>query len=322
MKLPVNMAPSRAPRILSFFLFLPFVPSTVTALDIVHLQKSPPVPCRILHIGPERVEVEIVREFRGATATAKKAVRRDAVKYFDFEPEPGEEDLLDAPGPDDADALRALWATKRERIGYPNSNAGDVGLTYANALLQQDDDSSSRRALVLFKEIEKDDWNPSNRARARQGRLRAMIRLGQAEAAVQEALELAGKSEDPRVLIEAKLVLAQAEARKLAKIVEENPRWDEDDEVRPERDRLFNAALDLYLFPYLFYGSETEASARGLWGASRIHQAAGDAKNARSCAEDIVFLYPDTAAARQAGAFLKATEKKNPGPTPNRPPAP
>jgi hypothetical protein len=60
----------------------------------------------------------------------------------------------------------------------------------------------------------------------------------------------------------------------------------------------------LYLYPCLFAGSESEAAARGLWGATGIYILAGESQKALECARDITFLYPHTKFAASAAGFI------------------
>jgi hypothetical protein len=74
--------------------------------------------------------------------------------------------------------------------------------------------------------------------------------------------------------------------------------------VKPEHDRLYNEALDLYLHPYLFLGSETEAASRGLWGAVQIYRFGGADTDAVESARDLALLYPGTRYAAMAKDYL------------------
>ncbi len=86
----------------------------------------------------------------------------------------------------------------------------------------------------------------------------------------------------------------------------DNPRWQEDPFATPERNRLYDEALALYLYPALFFGSEINAAARGLWGAVEIYQFAGDLKQALEASRDLVSIYPETVYASQAQALIDA----------------
>jgi len=140
--------------------------------------------------------------------------------------------------------------------------------------------------------------------KAKEGRLRAMVATGRAGEAVREAEEIASATEDPAVLIEAKHILAEAAGASLKKLLEDNPRWEEDLNVIPERNRLYHEAVDLFLYPALFEGSQADAAARGLWGAVGIYQLAGESANALECARDITILYTGTKYAAPAKDFI------------------
>lgn len=139
---------------------------------------------------------------------------------------------------------------------------------------------------------------------AKEGRLRALVATGRAGEAVREAEQIASMTEDPAVLIEAKYILAEAAGTSLKKLLEDNPRWEEDLNVIPERNRLYHEAVDLFLYPSLFEGSQAEAAARGLWGAVGIYQLTGEAANALECARDITILYPGTKYAAPAKELI------------------
>ena len=213
-------------------------------------------------------------------------------------------------GPDQVTAIGGLWLLAEPWLALPKSPAGRIGRVYGDLLLRSGSPDNARRALEVFTTIEGGAWSDDDVALARQGRLRAMVATGRAGEAVAEAMELAKISEDPAVLVEAKYILAEAADKDLRKLVEDNPRWEQDHLVIPERHRLYHEALDLYLFPYLFHGSETEPAARGLWGATGIHQFVGETAHAVECARDIVAIYPDTPYAVQARQFLERLPKE------------
>lgn len=202
--------------------------------------------------------------------------------------------------------METLWKTHGPWLPIAKSPAGRIGLVYGDLLLRSGDPANARKALALFQKIEKETWNQDNLMLAKQGRLRAMVATGQAKDAVQEAKELAKISEDPAVLIEANYILAEAADNGLRRLVEENPRWEEDVFVIPERHRLYNEALDLYLNPALFFGSDGEPAARGLWGAAGVYQFTGETARAAELSRDLVTLYPDTKFATLARQFLDA----------------
>lgn len=256
----------------------------------------------IAGIDANSFKVEVTLAAGGAKATV--GVPRAQVSRVEFAPNPARDRLLASPIAANAAALGLEWRRWQPFLGVPRSPAAAVGNACAAALLTSGDPKQSERALELFKAIEQNAWNGADKAAAKQGRLRALVATGHAADAVAEATALAKDSEDPSVLIEAKFILAEATQAKLRKLVEDNPRWTEDPIVRPERDRLYNEALDLYLHPYLFLGSETDAASRGLWGAVQIYRFGGDNENAIESARDLTTLYTGTRYAALARNYL------------------
>jgi len=256
---------------------------------------------RIAGIDANSLKVQMTLS-NGAVATI--GVPRTQVSRVEFAPNAALQRLLAAPIATNAAALGTEWAKWKSFLAMPKSPAGAVGIAYASALLATGDAKLAPQALEIFKFIEQGAWSEADEDAAKQGRLRALVATGHAADAVAEAETLARESEDPTVLIEAKFILAEAAQQKLRKLVEDNPRWNEDPIVRPEHDRLTNEALDLYLHPYLFLGSETEAASRGLWGAVQIYQFTGDKPNAIESARDLVALYAGTPYAKLAREYL------------------
>jgi tetratricopeptide (TPR) repeat protein len=269
--------------------------SAAIAEDVVHIKDHDPVEGEIQFINEEKVTLKTTIELApGQFGSRTVDIAAKFIDFIEFEPLPGETEILADPAAADLSALEALWDAKRVHLGRPRSNAGQVAMAYAERLLEVDSEIQRQTAHEIFEKVEKNDWNRENEQLAKQGRLRALIALGQIEEAIGEAEKMAEESEDPRALIEAKFVLGIAEFNQLKALEEEHPKWMEDDEVRPKRNEHYNNALDRFLFSYLFYGSEETASARGLWMAAEVYSLAKDTRNAQRCAEDIVRLYPNT----------------------------
>jgi len=235
---------------------------------------------------------------------ATVSVQRGDVSSIDFAQDPARDRILARPAPSDLLQLAEYWKSLQPFLAVPKSPAGPVGRTYAGLLLASGVPGNAETALGIFSQIERDTWDEADRTAAREGRLRTMIATGRANEAVEEAKKIAGLSEDPAVLIEAKFILASAAHGQLKKLEEDNPRWDQDIYIRPERARLYNEALDLYLYPALFFGSEIEPAARGLSGALEVYRFGGDTANAVETARDLVTLYPATSYAKAAGEYL------------------
>ena len=231
-------------------------------------------------------------------------VPRASVRQIDFAPDEARDAFLAKATPAQAAQVGALWTRAEPFVGVPRSPAARIGLRYAALLIDSTEAKNAATALALLSRLEREAWSEEDRAAAKQGRLRAMVASGKAAEAVAEATELAKSSTDPLVQIEAKFILARAADAQLRKLVDENPRWEEDDRVRPERHRLFHEAVDLYLYPYLFHGARNEAVARGLGQLSELYRFTGDDQLALETARDLVTLYSETSPAKSASAFI------------------
>lgn len=236
---------------------------------------------------------------------ATVTIPRDGVDYIVFAPDLQRDEELKIATKEDLAKVAGLWEQAEPWLGVARSSAARIGLVYGDLLLRTGKVGQARKALVIFQKIEAEAWSPNDDIRAQQGRLRAMVATGRAGEAVKEAMELAKISEDPSVLIEAKFVLAAAAERQLRQLVEDNPRWTEDVFVIPERNRLYNEALDLYLYPSLFAGAESVAAARGLWGAVGIYQFTGELPAAVELSRDLITIHPETNYSGLARKYLE-----------------
>jgi hypothetical protein len=235
---------------------------------------------------------------------ATVTIARSDIDFIEFAPDESRDRKVREATVAQLPEVEALWKRYEPWLSMRKSPAGAIGLAYGNLLLRSDQPANAAKALALFRQIERQTWNDDDLMGAKQGRLRAMVATGHAKDAVQEAAELAKLSEDPAVLVQAKYILAEAADHALRKLTEENPRWEEDIFIIPERNRLYNDALDLYLHPSLFFGSETEAASRGLWGACGVYRFTGETAQAAEVARDLVAIYPGTPYAALARKFL------------------
>jgi hypothetical protein len=272
-----------------------------SGLDVLHLKQGDPIPCEILDLSDKNVRIKVTIKVSGGEAFSTKIVPMGQVAFIDFGAQPGEAFLLESGVLEDLEEIEALWDLKRSNLHRPNSNAGEVGLKLAGILL---DSRDLEEAKALYAAVEKRDWDEKRRARARRGRLRTLLAMGEVEAAVKEALTMAEEGGSAEILMDAKFVLASADFDELKKLVEENPKWEEDDVVRPERNRLFNDIIDQYLHPYLFHGADEAAASRGLWGAIEVYRWAGESEAALARAQDLLALYPLSEVAPKAAVLV------------------
>jgi hypothetical protein len=292
------------------------------ALDTLFLLRGDTIAARVVGIEDASIRIQKPLPARpGVPQPVFAVVRipRAEVDRIEFAPQETRDRQVREATTGQLPEIEALWRQHEPWLAIPRSPAGSIGLAYGGLLLRTKDPARAATALALFRQIESKTWNDDERMQAKQGRLSAMVATGQAAEAVREAAELAKLSEDPAVLVEAKFILAKAADTRLRALIEANPRWQEDVFVIPERNRLYHEALDLYLHPYLFFGSESEAASRGLWGACGVYQFTGESDRAAALAQDLVTLYPETPSALQAQKFLDALPKETRKPDP--PPA-
>ena len=259
---------------------------------------------RVVSVDSGQIRLDVPLAAGGPGAKMSVSVPRVQIERIEFAANESREQLLSDPDLGDIHEIGVLWKAWESVLDLPKSPAARIGNIYAGLLLQANDPARAQMALELFTRIEQQSWDEGSKILAAQGRLRAMVATGNAAGAVAEAEQLAIDSENSEVLIEAKFILAEAAKSGLVKLQEDNPRWYEDINVRPERERLYHESLELYLYPYLFFGSETEIASRGLWGAINVYQLAQDVPAAIEASRDLVKLYPQTTFAKQAGEYL------------------
>jgi hypothetical protein len=237
-------------------------------------------------------------------AMATVGIPRADIDAIEFKADPTREERLRSATPDRIPEIEADWKRLQPWLDFPRSQAGAIGCKLGELMLLTKDPAKSASALELFTLIEKQSWSDQDKARAKQGRLRAMVATGCATEAIDQAKQLAAESEDPEILIEANYIMAQSADKDLKTFLEENPRWEQDSTVIDRRHELYNRVLELYLYPALFYGSDNERAARGLWGAVGVYRASNQLPLAIETSRDIDILYPSTTEAKLAQDFL------------------
>jgi hypothetical protein len=255
---------------------------------------------------------EAVRIRRGGGE--QRDVRLADLDYVEFGELAGEEEAKrKAVAVRSATPLIVYWVKRQVWLGRPRSPAGELGLLYAGLLLADATPDRMERAGKVYEQIEAGDWSAERRGRAKAGRLRLLIRQGKVEEARPEAERLLKESEDPRVVIELRQVLADAAAEQLRVLVAAHPRWEEEEGIRVERGRWFHEALSGYLHAHVFHGAEEDLAARGLWAAVQLYAGAGEREAARACAGDLVKLYAGVAEAGAAERWLEEEREKEGG---------
>ncbi len=257
---------------------------------------------RILSVDQRGVRMEVV--VIEGRPPGQVTIPKSDIDRIEFAPDPQEQALFERLGDAPLAELEAFWLRKAPTLAIEGSRAGEIGLAIGERLLTTGQSADRTRALSLFNLIENSDWQPERQSRGKGGRLKAMVLLDRADEALAEAKEMVSLTDDPRLLLESNFILGEAAFATLQKLVEENPRWQEDLFVRPEYARLFNDALDHYLFAPLFHGSDEAAATRGLWAAIQVLRFDRQEANAQHLAQDIVTLYPQNPLAGQARLLI------------------
>ena len=278
--------------------------------DALHFEDGrEPVKCRVEALGDDFLVARVVREKNGKQTLSKTVVKLTELAFVDFERSRLDVQLQEQASDVDYEKLRLIWKEKSKWLDVKRSNAGAYGIAVAERLLASGEPSKQKVALATFEEIEDRDWNESRRLRAQQGRLKSLLALGHPEEALAEATAIAESAEQPEILVETKLVMAMASRRRLEDLLEDNPKWRDDDEVRDQVRRALDDTIDQFLFPSLFHGSLEHASARGLWNVIEIFGLADDEPLASQCAMDLLALYPDSDDAGRARRYLETMDR-------------
>jgi len=295
-------------RLLLSALFLQFAPlgaqqpATPTS-DTLVLNTGASVACRVISTDEASVKIEYM------SPTDRKMQTRDVpwedILRIDFAMDESFRTMLKATTTASLPQMLERWKTMEKLLPRRNHPAGELGLAIIRLALAQQDAGLKQTALALCGKVELDDWDTSRRDQARWLRVQLLDSLGLSADALAEARIIArDEAIQPTLAMQAHLYIATTEFAELKKLEEDNPLWLEDELVRPDRDRLFHNVLDHYLMPSLFHGALEDTATRGLWGAVQLFAFDHDLTSAAHRARDLIKLYPQSAAAKQANAFL------------------
>lgn len=286
------------------------VPVSSHAVDVLRMKSGKLVRGKIEMITHKVVSFRVSVDLgRGKRGEVKRSIALKSIDVISFGPLENELRLLKLRSKADPALMRKLWDQKVPYLGQPESNAGEVGLLLAELLLKTDSTYHWSDAMALYGLIERKSWKEEDRQAAQIARIRGLMVQGKLEAAMKAADRLIGKNEDEGLLIEAHFLLGEIGFRNLKALQEKHPKWQDDDEVSPERYRIYHDALDHFLHTHLFYGTRDELAVRGLMAAVEVYRFAGKTNRVRECLEDVRQIYPDTSLANQATEQLKAKNK-------------
>lgn len=275
----------------------------VCGQDIVHIKQGGALRGKILELN--KVQLRIRIPLAGGAGSSTRLLQMEQVRMIDFGPAKGELQLIAAGQKAPREQLANLWNSQRGYLGLPNSNAGGIGLQLAGIFLATSERIDHVKARNLYGIIEKQDWELKRRALAKRGRLNALIKLGIAEEVIAEARIIAAEDNDPGLLLDARHVIALAEFDGFSKLIADNPKWIDDDTIRGEIEDRYNKLIDHFLEPFLFYGTESVAAARGLWYAAKTYELIGQEERVVECLTDIKKLYPQVSSEYPLAAMIK-----------------
>lgn len=259
----------------------------------------------------------IVRALPGGLEMRRGAVKRvlpyDQIGSIKFGLTMGERQLIAEAKAETIPALRVFWEARHPTIKLAGSNAGDFGLALARALRET---KAYAKAQAIAKEIAYGDHDPARRARALAEtetlafiQVMATAKPKEVEKRAWAITEMAEETNADLMLLVTGFLMKK-EFTALKQVEADNPRWMEDDEVKPIRERHYHRALDLALYPSLFHPRRRAESADGLWQAAQIYLHTHDSARVVAVLEDLLNLYADshhTAKAKELLIPLKAS---------------
>ncbi len=266
--------------------------------------RGAPVAVRIIQATPQALVVEKTLP-AGLTVRNVPLVELEGVT-FSFTS--GEQALHREPTAASVPPLRVYWELRRETLRLDGSNAGETGLALAKALRLTGDSAGLDEAGEILDRIRGQDPVKSRveRARAEQVTIDFVRSLesGKVEESDKLAWAITEDPDHPDAMLLATAFLADRHFAELQATEEAHPRWIEDDEVRPLRERLYHLSLDFSLYPSLFVGTRAKEASEGLKKAAAIHQFTGGNLLAKNTLEDLAALYPESEAAAETAAEL------------------
>jgi hypothetical protein len=204
--------------------------------------------------------------------------------------------------------LRVYWENRSATLCFAGSNVADTGLVLAKSLRLAGDLPSLMEAAKILDQIRGQDSAKHRVELASSEQMAIDFILSRQTGKIQETDKLAWEITEQAVHNDATLLatafLADRHFSQLKATEEANPRWMEDDEVRPLRERLYHLSLDFALYPSLFMGTRHLEASAGLKRVAEVYEFTGAKSLAMKALEDLAALYPDTAAAIETAPLL------------------
>jgi hypothetical protein len=213
--------------------------------------------------------------------------------------------------------LEEYWKRWEPFLAVPETDSGRVALALAKAHLASGKKKDAQTALGLTEAVRSQDWNSGRKEEATRLRLTALAASGKIEQAMEEASQLenlGGGDESGLAQARVRSLLLKADLawKKLLKLEESWPKWEEMPEQRAEHSKLRQEALDGFVFGATFHPELADLASEGLWKAVEAHQHLQQKDQAIILAREITGYFPSPEFKPRAEQFLKQN------PTPNK----
>jgi len=213
--------------------------------------------------------------------------------------------------------LEEYWKRWESFLAVPETDSGRVALALAKAHLASGKKKDAQTALGLTEAVRSRDWNSGRKEEATRLRLTALAASGKIEQAMEEASQLenlGGGDESGLAQARVRSLLLKADLawKKLLKLEETWPKWQEMPEQRAEHSQLRQEALDGFVFGATFHPELSDLASEGLWKAVEAHHHLQQKDQAIVLAREITGYFPSAEFKPRAEQFLKQN------PTPNK----
>lgn len=296
---------------------------TVPGADVmrVHLARRPeldvmtwkdPVRGKAVQVRVLDVNEKFVRVQKTAAAgMLERNIPLSDLAGLTFVLTPLEERMIREPSAEAVAGLRVMWTARKAALGMQGAQVGEVGLALAKGLRDSRVPAAFDEAGVLLDDLLRKEVEELRKQAVREelqtlAMTRALV-VGPPEETDRVAWKVTEAGEPAEAMLMATAWLADRHFADLKRVEEDHPRWEEDDEIRPLRMRLYHLSLDFALYPGLFHGGMREEAANGLKKAWQVHRYTGNTQLALHVLEDLATLYPDSQAAKEtAGELARA----------------
>jgi|GEM_PF-4307658 len=164
-------------------LFSLLLASFAAAEDVIYLKTGESALCRIDAITPKITNFTLLSDPGPAKGSARRTVATDRVDYFVFGFKPGEKEVFENRGKEGSEVLEKWWDTWFAHLSRRRARTAAFGNAFAHALLREGPTIKAQRALSVFDRVIERAWAEADIAEAKQGRLRALMMLGDLETA-------------------------------------------------------------------------------------------------------------------------------------------